>query len=120
MQRDTVQVDCLFFPLSYCRVSHKKGINKKKLLIGSAHGFNSQFLILFGSSISFFGASFNRFGCIWVKLQQFLETYMYVLFKCAYSVEKQPLNFRNASVSHCFRNLSLSFEMDQVILITDL
>ena len=43
---------------------------------------------------------------------------MYVLFKCAYSVEKQPLNFSKASVSHCFRNLSLSFEIDQVILIT--
>ena len=28
--------------------------------------------------------------------------------KCANSVEKQLLNFRNASVSHCFRNSSLT------------
>ena len=33
------------------RVSHKKGIDKK-LLAGPAHGFNSQFLNLFGFSIS--------------------------------------------------------------------
>ena len=33
------------------RVSHKKGIDKK-LLILPAHGFNSQFLNLFGFSIS--------------------------------------------------------------------
>ena len=32
-------------------VSHKKGIDKK-LLIGPVHGFNSQFLNLFGFSIS--------------------------------------------------------------------
>ena len=31
-----------------------------------------------------------------------------MFFKCANSVEKQVLNFRNASVSHCFRNLSLT------------
>ena len=30
-----------------------------------------------------------------------------MFFKCANSVEKQLLNFRNASVSHCFRNSSL-------------
>ena len=35
------------------------------------------------------------------------------------SIEKQPLNFRNASVSHCFRNLLVSFEIVQVILITN-
>ena len=33
------------------RVSHKKGIDKK-LLFGAAPGFNSQFLNLFGFSIS--------------------------------------------------------------------
>ena len=33
------------------RVSHKKGIDKK-LLVGAAHGFNSQFLNLSGFSIS--------------------------------------------------------------------
>ena len=32
----------------------------------------------------------------------------HVFFKCANSVEKQLLNFRNASVSHCFRNSSLT------------
>ena len=31
-----------------------------------------------------------------------------MFFKRANSVEKQLLNFRNASVSHCFRNLSLT------------
>ena len=31
-----------------------------------------------------------------------------MFFKHANSVEKQPLNFRNASVSHCFRNSSLT------------
>ena len=31
-----------------------------------------------------------------------------MFFKRAGSVEKQLLNFRNASVSHCFRNLSLT------------
>ena len=31
-----------------------------------------------------------------------------MFFKCANSVEKQLLNFKNASVSHCFRNLSLT------------
>ena len=34
-----------------CRVSHKKGIDKK-LLFGAAQGFNSQFLNLVGFSIS--------------------------------------------------------------------
>ena len=33
----------------------------------------------------------------------FSETYMYVFFKYAYSVEKKPLNFRNASVSTLFQ-----------------
>ena len=33
------------------RVSHEKGIDKK-LLVGPAHRFNSQFLNLFGFSIS--------------------------------------------------------------------
>ena len=32
----------------------------------------------------------------------------YVFFKCANSAEKQLLNFRNGSVSHCSRNLSLT------------
>ena len=36
----------------------------------------------------------------------FSETY--VFFKNSNSVEKQLLNFRNTSVSHCFRNLSLT------------
>ena len=36
---------------SLYRVSHKKGINKK-LLFGAAQGINSQFLNLFGFSIS--------------------------------------------------------------------
>ena len=117
MQRDTVQVDCLFSALSYCRVSHKKGIRKTFNRICSGLQLTvSEFIWI---QHIFFGASFNKSGCIWVKLQLFLETYMYLLFRCAYSVEKQPLNFRNASVSHCFRNLSLSFEMDQVILITN-
>ena len=31
-----------------------------------------------------------------------------VFFKSANSVEKQLLNFRNVSVSHCFRDLSLT------------
>ena len=31
-----------------------------------------------------------------------------MFFKRADSVEKQLLNFRNTSVSHCFRNLSLT------------
>ena len=31
-----------------------------------------------------------------------------MFFKCANSAEKQPLNFRNASVSHCVRNSSLT------------
>ena len=31
-----------------------------------------------------------------------------MFFKSANSVEKQLLNFRHASVSHCFRNLSLT------------
>ena len=46
-------------------MSHKEGIDKK-LLVGYAHGFNSQFLNLFGFSISvsFVGVSFNRFGPI--------------------------------------------------------
>ena len=35
----------------FYRVSHKKGIDKK-LLIGPAHGFNSQLLNLFGFSVS--------------------------------------------------------------------
>ena len=33
------------------RVSHKKGIDKE-LIVGAAHGFNSQVLNLFGFSIS--------------------------------------------------------------------
>ena len=33
------------------RVSHKKGIDKK-VLIGPAHGLNSQYLNLFGFSVS--------------------------------------------------------------------
>ena len=36
----------------------------------------------------------------------FSETYAF--FKGANSVEKQLLNFKSASVSHCFRNLSLN------------
>ena len=39
-----------------------------------------------------------------------------MFFKRENSVEKQLLNFRNASVSHCFRNLSLSFAITQVCL----
>ena len=31
-----------------------------------------------------------------------------MFFKSANTVEKQLLNFRHASVSHCFRNLSLT------------
>ena len=43
----------------------KKSIDKK-LLFRAAQGFNSQFLNLFGFSISvsFFGASFKGFGSI--------------------------------------------------------
>ena len=37
--------------LGICRVSHKIG-SDKKLLFGAAHGFNLQFLNLFGFSIS--------------------------------------------------------------------
>ena len=37
--------------LNIFRVSHKKGIDRK-LIFGAAQGFNSQFLILFGFSIS--------------------------------------------------------------------
>ena len=36
--------------VSKCRVFHKKVIDKK-LLVGAAHGFNLQFLNLFGFSI---------------------------------------------------------------------
>ena len=39
------------FWLHFHRVSHKKGIDKK-LLVGPAYGFNSQFSDLFGFSIS--------------------------------------------------------------------
>ena len=39
-----------------------------------------------------------------------------MFFKRANSVEKQPLIFRNAPVSHCFRNSSISFEIVQIIL----
>ena len=37
--------------LDNCRVYHKQGIDKRLLII-LAHGFNSQFLNLFGFSIS--------------------------------------------------------------------
>ena len=52
----TVQSVRYVYSILY-RMSHKKCINKK-LLVGAAHGFNSQFLNLFGFSIS---ASFVRF-----------------------------------------------------------
>ena len=39
---------------------------------------------------------------------------MYVFFKRADTVEKQLLNFRNASVSRCFRNSSLTIIWNNV------
>ena len=36
------------------------------------------------------------------------------VFKRANSVEKQLLNFRNASVSHCFRNSSLTISWNDL------
>ena len=46
----------------------------------------------------------------------FSETY--VFFWCANSVERQLLNFRNASVvSHCFRNSSLTIIWNNLGLI---
>ena len=41
----------VLFPLLLYRMSLEKGIDKE-LLIGPAHGFSSQFLNLFGFSIS--------------------------------------------------------------------
>ena len=44
---------------------------------------------------------------------------MYWFFKCTNSVEKQLLNFRNASVSHCFRNSSLTIIWNNLGLSID-
>ena len=46
----SIQFVCEHF-VSLYRVSHKKGIDKK-LLFGADQGFNSQFLMLFGFSVS--------------------------------------------------------------------
>ena len=78
----------LTFELPYLtsnyRVSCRKGINKK-LLIGHAHGFNSQFLNLFGfkTSVSFVQCII-RFGRIQIKLQQYFGD-VCVLKACKFS-----------------------------------
>ena len=39
-----------------------------------------------------------------------------MFFKSANSVEEQLLNFRNASVSHCFRNSSMTITWNNLAL----
>ena len=74
-------------------MSHKKGIDKK-LLSGSAQGFNSQFLNLFGFSIS---ESF--LWCInekiWTHLGKVMEVFRRRMCLCSVQIEQK----NNCSIS---------------------
>ena len=84
-----------------------KKISIKKLLFGATQGLNLQFLNLFGFSISvsFVWCIIYR---IWTHLGKVIAVFSerYVFSWRSNSAEKQQLNFKNASVSHCFRNSS--------------
>ena len=52
--------------------------------------------------------------CHLKKVTTVFQGCMYMFIKRANSVEKYLLNFRNASVSHCFGNLSLTIILNNL------
>ena len=84
---------------------HKKGIDKK-LLFGAAQGLNSQFLNLFGFSISvsFVWCIIYR---IWTHLGKVIVVFRRGMCFLALKFSRKTA-IKNASVSQCFRNSSLT------------
>ena len=107
---------CFFYYQGSTGCPIKKGIDRK-LLFGAAQGLNLQFLNLFGFSISvsFVWCIIYR---IWTHLGKVIAVFRRGMCFLAFKFSRKTA-IKNASVSHCFRNSSLTiFGIIWVCLIT--